>query len=222
MFLFYFLLYFWQKNKYFRPDRRLIDSGQRLPLLSSDFLEGQQTWRLPRSQANCLSISTVGNYAWWEGKKSWKWPAVFGLDQSCKSEGALHEFCLKEVWKPGSGACLRSLPNFTLTTVQMHKPNGSALASLESDQSPPNQVHEFAKNKGAIEHPNPSCSFWPLGTPANGLQSVCLVMFHWHILWPVGIRAKEMIFSIVNMKNLYLPMPTFKLGIFQIAFIKRK
>lgn len=30
----------------------------------------------------------------------------------------------------------------TLTTAQIHKPNSSALASLESDQSPPHQEHE--------------------------------------------------------------------------------
>lgn len=153
MFLFYIHLYFWQRSKYFRPDHRLAYSGQCSPLSSSAFLEGQQAWHLTWSQANCLCISAVGNYA-----QRWKKLETTGcvwFGQLTRMRGSLAqvlpEWCLKIL--------LLGLPSqstyLTLTGVQIHKPNIFALAFLEYYHSIPHQEYEVWKNKEAIEHPKP-------------------------------------------------------------------
>lgn len=65
----------------------------------------------------------------------------------CFGPGPQTRGCPAWVWLEGSlrtwlwGLPLN--PNYcTLTTAQIHKPKSSALASLESDQSPPHQGHE--------------------------------------------------------------------------------
>lgn len=108
MFLFYIHLYFWQRSKYFRPDHKLAHSGRCSPLSSSAFLEGQQSWHLTWSQANCLSVSAVGNYArWW--KKLEKTGCVwFGRLTQMRGSPA---WVLPEWWpKFGSWVHLNSLP----------------------------------------------------------------------------------------------------------------
>lgn len=108
MFLFYIHLYFWQRSKYFRPDHRLAYSGQCSPLSSSAFLEGQQAWHLTWSQANCLSLSTVGNYArWW--KKLETTGCLVWTPHSNKREHST-SFAMGDVWKSGSWVYLNSLP----------------------------------------------------------------------------------------------------------------